>query len=830
MHDLRFALRMLQKSPGFSALAILALSLGIGANTAIFSSLYGLVLRPLPYRNASQLVMLWDSNRATGLEHVPVMEGSYPILRSAAKSFDGLAAFVFVPPGPHDDMLATRVSGTDERVSAGAVTSPFFQVLGVAPILGRTFLPEEDVATVSGEKLQSAHLAILSWAFWRKHYGASPDVIGKALSLNFLGWREQYTIVGVMPEGFAFPFPLYGARPDMWVNRAQPDRFAPGDILNVVGRLKPGVSVAQAQAEVRTIADRIRAQYPKFYKDEYVSVVPLSNELTRNVRSVLWVLLAAFSFILLIGCADVGNLLLVRAVSREREMAIRATLGAGRMALIRQMLTEALLLAVAGGSLGVLLAYTALRVFLAALPTSIYIPRLDSVALDVRVLVLSAGLSVLAASVCSVLPSLRLARPNLNEALKSGSLRREPRQQFALRRPGSALLILEVSLALVLLTGTLLMLRSMEKLLAVNGQFQPERLLSMNVNISNPYVLQLTDDSSLLALYSQFQERVAALPGVQSVALADWFPPGHAVGQGQFKADGGGGRIAEAFQPATMRVVTPAYFAMMDMNLVRGRWFEDADGLKSLPVAVINDAMAQRYWRDSDPVGRKVEPLMRYTEEKIAYTIVGVLQEPKRFGSGDTPEPTVYLDYSQVPLSGFSAVVRTAGMPKEISAALRSAALQIVPGQMFVGNVETGNDLVSEASATPRFTTQLLTAFSSLALLLAVVGVYGLISYYTSQRTHEIGVRMSLGAQRSDVMRLVLGEGMLLTGVGIVIGVAASYGFSRSLANLIYGISVTDFSSFASAALLLFAVATAACWIPARRAMLADPMVALRCE
>lgn len=429
-----------------------------------------------------------------------------------------------------------------------------------------------------------------------------------------------------------------------------------------------------------------------------------------------------------------------------------------------------------------------------------------------------------------MLPSLRLARPNLNEALKSGSLSREPRQHSALRRPGSALLILEVSLALVLLTGTLLMLRSMGKLLAVNGQFQPEHLLSMNVNISNAYFLQHNDDSSLLQLYEEFEQRVAALPGVQSVALADAFPIAPARGQQQFKADGGGGRIVEAFQPAAMRVVTPAYFAMMDMNLIRGRWLEDADVLKSLPVAVINDVMAQRYWRDSDPVGRKVEPFFRYTDEKIAYTIVGVLHEPKRFGSGDTPEPTVYLAYSQVPLGGFSAVVRTTGVPKGIGAALRSAALQIVPGQMFVGNVETGSELVSEASAMPRFTTQLLTTFSSLALLLAVVGVYGLISYYTSQRTHEIGVRMSLGAQRSDVMRLVLGEGMLLTGVGIVIGVVASYGFAKSLASLVYGISVTDFSSFASAALLLFVVAMAACLIPARRAMLADPMVALRCE
>ncbi|HXY03886.1 MAG TPA: ABC transporter permease, partial [Terriglobales bacterium] len=659
LHDLRFALRTLRKSPGFSAVAILALGLGIGANTALFSGLYGLVLRPLHYRDASRLVMLWDSNRATGVEHLPVVTGSYPILRNEAKSFDDMAAFG--PIAPRTDTFASRVWGTEERVSEAAVTPELFHVLEVVPILGRTFIPGEDRGT-SGENWRSMHVAILSYSFWREHYGASPEVIGKTLSLNDIGLPIQYTIVGVMPKDFEFPFPLYPTKPDLWVSLTLANGFTPGNLLNVVGRLKPGVSIAQAEAEVRTIADRIRAQYPKFYKDEYVSVVPLSSELIRNVRSVLWVLLTAFSFILLIGCADVGNLLLVRAVSREKEMAIRATLGAGRAALVRQMLTEALLLAVAGGMLGLLLAYAALRVFLSVLPAAIYIPRLDSLMLDVPVLVLATCASVIAACVFSVLPSLRLARPNLNEALKSGSLRREEPQHSALRRPGSMLLVSEVSLALVLLTGTLLMLRSMEKLLAVNGQFQPEHLLSMNVSLSNAYVLRNPDDATVLALYQQFEQRVEAMPGVRSVALADVFPlVPHSHSTEEFKADGGGGRISEAFQPAAMRVVTPAYFAMMDTNLVRGRWFEDADGLKSLPVAVINDVMAERYWSDGDPIGRKVEPFSRYTEEKIAYTIVGVVHEPKRFGSGDVPEPTVYLDYSQVPLPGFSVIVRTMG-------------------------------------------------------------------------------------------------------------------------------------------------------------------------
>ncbi|HLJ40679.1 MAG TPA: ABC transporter permease [Candidatus Acidoferrales bacterium] len=830
LQDIRFGFRMLRKSPGFTVVAVLTLALGIGASTAMFSALYGLIFRPLPYPNPSRLVMLWDSNRATGLKHIMVMEGSFPILRSHAKSFDGMAAFGYF--APRDQMPASTLSGTEERVSAGGVTSQLFSVLGVAPILGREFLPSENVATQSGATWQSPHLAILSYAFWRDHYGTSPDVIGKTLSLSELGYRTQFTIVGVMPKGFDFPYPLYPAKPDVWLNLAVPNwTFAQGNILNVVGRLRPGVSIAQAEAEIHTIADGIRAQYPKVYKNEEVDVSPLSSEFIRAVPSVLWILVAAFSLILLIGCANVGNLLLVRAVSREREMAIRATLGAGRLALIRHMLAEALLLAVAGGALGLLLAYGTLHVFLAVLPTSIYIPRLDSVALDVRMLALAAGLSVLAASVFSVLPSVRLTRPNLNETLKSGSTRREHAGHSVLRRPGSMLVIFEVSLALVLLTGTLLMLRSMQKLLAVNSRFQPEHMLSLKVDLSNAYLMQLPDSFSMLPLYQQFEQRVAVLPGVESVALADAFPlVPHAHTSEMFKAEGGGGRIAEEFQPADMRIVTPGYFPMIDMNLVRGRWFEDADVLKSLPVAVINETMAERYWRDGDPIGLKVKPYRRFTMEDVAYTIVGVVRDPKRFGSGDTPDPTVFLDYSQVQLGSFTAVVRTAGMPKGIAAGLRDAALQMVPGQTFVGNVKTGEELVSEETAMPRFATQLLTAFAGLALLLAVVGIYGLISYYTSQRTHEIGIRMALGAQRSDVMRLVLGEGILLAGLGIAAGLFASYGFANSLASLRYGVGSADLFSFAGAAVLFFFVALAACYIPARRAMKVDPMVALRYE
>jgi putative ABC transport system permease protein len=776
LQDFRYGLRMLGKAPGFAAVAVLTLALGIGANTAMFSTLYGLVLRPLPYVDSSRLVMLWDSNRKTGQKHILVMEGSFPILRSQAQSLEDMAEFGSTNFG--NDMYYERLWGTEERVAVDGVTPPFFSILKVAPLLGRTFTASEGVATMNGENRGSAHVAILSYAYWRKHYGASSEVIGKTITVNQFGEKSQYTIVGVMPKGFDFPYPLDTDKPDMWINDSMvAGEFSPGNDLQVLGRLKPGVSLAQAQAEINTIADRIRAEYPKYYKDEEVSVVPLSSELIRDVRSILWVLLAAFAFILLIGCANVGNLLLVRAVSREKEMAIRATLGARRWVLIRQMLVEGMLLALAGGALGLLLAYGSLRALVALLPQSIYIPRLDSVALDTRMLVFAAGLSVIAAGVFSVLPSLRLTRPNLNETLKSGSARKLPRAHSVLRRPGSVLLVVEVSLALVLLAGALLMLRSMRKFLAVNGQFRPERLLSLDVDIDNTYLSSLGGRDRVRILLEQFEQRIADMPGVEATALSDRFPPvrAHHSSQ-QFKADDGGGLIAEGFQPAEMHIVTPGYFDMMDMRLLRGRWLADSDGNGTLPVAVINEAMAERYWHDRDPLGLKLEPRRSYSGKPPSYTIVGIVHEPKRFASGETPDPAVYLPYAQMPVPFSSVVVRTAGETKGLAAAMRGAALQIAPGHMFVGQVQSGEELISESSATPRFTSQLLIAFSGLALVLAIVGVYGLISYYTTQRTHEIGIRMALGAQRADVMALVLKEGMLIVGLGIAIGVVAGGG------------------------------------------------------
>ncbi len=811
-------------------MAILTLALVIGANTAIFSAIYGLLFRSLPYRDSDRLVMLWDSNRRTGQEHMGVMEGSFPILESEAKSFSGMGAFTGM--GALGSMFADKLWGTDERVATTLCTSQLFPVLGVSPFLGRTFSPQNDVYDEHARSSDSS-VAILSYAFWQRHYGASADVIGKTLALNDYGKHQEYTIIGVMPQGFAFPYPMFAEKPDVWLPYPISNaHFSPGNNLLVIARLRTGVSPRNAQAELNTITGRLQQEFAKYYKGEYVTVTTLGSELVRDARTMLWTLFAALGFVLLIGCANVGNLMLMRAVSRGKEMAVRAALGAGRLAVIRQMLAEATLLAVAGGALGFPLAHWTLRLAVAAVPASIYIPRLDLIALDTRILALTAAISTFAAALFGTLPSVRFSGPDLSRMINAAPApdRASP---SILRRPGSLLLISEVSLAVVLLTGTALLTKSLKRLMDVNLHFQPDRLLVMDVAFSNAYVEATPDfDERKVTLYSQFQQQLEGMPGVHSVTFVDQFPLPTLRGlsiQG-FKETGGSGPISENYQPAEMHVVTPNFFEMMGSSLQRGRWLADADTPKSLPVAVINQAMAEAYWPGADPLGHRIAPFIRYTDRKDSYAIVGVVQDPKRFGTGQAPEPAVYLATGQVPLNFYSVLVRTSGDPHSLAGPLRSAALQMAPGQMYVSEVRTGGDLVSESSARSRVTALLLACFAGLAVILGVIGIYGLIAYYTAQRTREIGIRMALGATPRNVMRLVLGEGMSLIGLGVMLGLFLAYGFARSLASLLYGTPPADLPEYLVAAALFACVGLAACYIPARRAMRVDPMIALRHE
>jgi putative ABC transport system permease protein len=827
--DTRIGLRTLRKNPGFAAVTILTLALVIGANSAIFSAIYTLVFRRLPYKDPNQLVAIWDSNRHTGVDHIPVMEGSYPILHDRAKSFSGMAAFAG-GASSYNSMYQPRLWGTEERVVEVGCTSELFPLLGVSPFLGQSFGPRADVNNDLNAYPPPRRSAILSYSFWQRHYGASPDAIGKTLSVNSAGVRNDYLIVGVMPAGFDFPYPLRPAKPDIWLQLGiQHSPFHSGNLLQVVARLQPWANLRMAQAELDTIADSIRRDHAKYYEAEYVTAVPLQSELIRDARPILWALLAALSFVLLIGCANIGNLMLMRAVSREKEMAVRVALGAGKFALIRQMLAETMLLSLGGGAFGFLLAHWCLRVIAARIPASIYIPRANSLALESGVLACCVGASVIAAALFSLLPSLRLARPDLNRVINAATAAPDRPAISIFRRPGSLLLISEVSLAVVLLTGTVLLAKSLKKLIDVNLHFEPEHLLVMDWSFSSPFILAHQSDSVYAAAFSQIEQAVEGMPGVKAVAFADGFPFGNGPDTQQFKADGGG-PIAQSYQPAEAHVVSPSFFEMMGMSLERGRWIADSDGPKALPVAVINQAMAERYWPGVEPLGQRVQPYFRYSDKSISYVVVGIVHEPQRFGTGGAPKPAVYLASAQALLPFSSILVRTSADPRSLADPLRSAALKQAPGQMFVSQVRTGDDLISESSARSRITVILLAGFAGLALVLGMIGIYGLISYYTAQRTREIGIRMALGATPLKVFRLVLKEGMSLVGLGLGFGLIFGYGFAKSLASLLYATSPGDFVSFAAAAAVFGVVAFAACYIPARRATRVDPMTALRAE
>jgi predicted permease len=818
--DLRFAVRSCRRSPAFALVAILTLALVIGASTAIFSALYGLVFRRLPYSDPGRLVMLWDSNLKSGAEHLPMMESAFPTFEREARSFEAMAPYI--PPSPKRRMFAFKLWGTEERVSRASCTHHLFSVLGAAPILGRPFVSAD---AASG----SAPVAILSYGFWRLHYGGRPDVVGKTLSLNFAGERDDYTIVGVLPQSFEFPFPLVPEKADVWVNlRYSLTRFLPSNGFTVVARLRKGASLRQAQTEIDTIGRRIERDHRRDYEGEQTRVVSLESELVRDIRTILWVLLAAIGCVLLIGCANIGHLLLVRAVSRERDYALRAALGAGRATLARGAFTEVLLLAVVGGSLGLLLAYWGMRAFLALLPGSLYIPRFDVIALDWRLLVVSASVSIGATACFGLLPAIRVLRPDLNPLLKRGArAKRRPASVF--RRPGSILLVSEVCLALVLLTATVMLTRSFRALLAANVRFQPERMLTLDVSFSNFAVRTLPDYGNLkVSLFKEFNDRVAALPGVRSVAVADQFPlSGYA---NSFKADSGAGLIAQAHQPAELHIVSPSFFEMMAASLVGGRWLADSDVPASPPVAVINETMANRYFPDSNPLGRRIAPSVRYTDDVVSYLIVGIVRESDRFGKGDQAQPAVYLSESQVPLNRRSVVVRTTGDPGAVAGRVREAALQIYPGQMFVSDVRTGGEIVSEASARLRFASMLLTVLAAVALMLAVIGIYGLLAYYTAQRTHEMGIRLALGATRGGILRLVLRQGMLLAGAGVLAGSAVAAAFARSMTSVLYHVAPVEPGTFVGGASFLLVIACLACLVPARRAAKVDPVVALRDE
>jgi len=812
LRDIRYGARALRKNPGFSCVAIATLALVIGANTAIFSAFYGLVFRHLPYKNPDQLVMLWRSNRRTGVQHSKLW-WSRSFTKNQTKSFEEIAT-VSLSDDPRW-FESTKFWGTQESVQQVPCSADFFRVLKATPLLGRTFQPDDDAANAPS-------VAILTARFWRQHYGARDDVIGKTLSVKMLGERRDFTVVGVMPEYVEFPYPLLPRQTDFWVNAPVGDEVT---YTKAIARLKSGVNIRAAEAEINTILRGFPSGAKGNNDDDTIQVVPLRSELIRDVRSMLWILVAALAFVLLIGCANIGNLLLVRGFVREKEFALRTALGAGRATLIRQLSIEALLLAVSGGFLGFLLAYWGLRGFLVLLPPTLHVPRFQEAAIDPRVLAATAAISMVAALLFGIFPTMRFSRVNLTKTLGSGVVTSQAGGSV-LRRPGSLLLVVEIALALVLLAGTALLTQSFGKLVSTNARFQPQHLLTMDFFV-NPDS-SVDDAKSRGVKYIQLIGAISALPGVRSSGLASPFPSSDHPYQFQFQALTGGGRIAESKQPAEAQFVTAAFFHMLGYQLQRGRWFDDTYDLNSPPIVVINQGMAKTYWPDVNPIGLQLA--WKHGGSADTFTIAGIVKEPPRFLSGERANPTVYMSLLQKPLLNVALLVRTQGDPRGVAGMVREATSKGFPAGASLSLVKTGDDLISESMARLRFTMMLVSVFSGVALLLALIGIYGLISYYTAQRTREIGIRMALGATPSGVLKLILQEGMALISAGAALGLVVAYLFGRGLASLLYGVRPSDPISLLGAVILFVAVGSIAFYIPAHRAVRVDPMVALHYE
>jgi putative ABC transport system permease protein len=820
--DLRFGIRMLRKSPGFSLIATLTLALGIGANTAIFSVVDATLLRPLPYPEPERLVMLWTKGTGgRGSSAVP----DYREWRDQNQTFSGLGAFSF------GDFNLTGDSLNAERVQGAFVSADFFSVLGVAPALGRAF-------QAGDEQFGQHRVALLSHELWQRRYGGDPQLVGRGIKLS----GETYTVVGVMPQGMAFL--NNSPKPELWA----PLSFAPGDnmatrnnyFLLLVGRLKAGVSLAQAQTDVSAIAQRTRE-----FGELSGEVVPLREQLVGNVEGPLLVLLGAVAFVLLAACVNVANLLLARAAAREREFAVRAALGAGRARINRQLLVESVPLGLLGGGAGLLLAYCGLELMRPLLPASL--PRHNTIGIDGRVL----GFTLLA-SVSTVLffglpPALQTMRDGVREALNEGARGSAGGRRRSRLRDG--LVVMQTALALVLLVGAGLMLRSFARLQQVDTGFSATNVLTARIPLpESKYPIPRQTNAPPPAgfhFFNQLLERVTALPGVEFAGVTTILPLGAGNGLGKmFSVEGRPAPSSLDQVPSVnFALVSPDYFKTLGITVRRGRGFTSSDRPEAQPVVVINEILARRSFPNEDPLGKTIwlgapesllPPTIRSSANRPARrTIVGVIADVKS-GNLDTEAGSeVYAPWEQFPDEGWNNALMLAvrsPLPTDgLITAIREQVRALDQDQP-VTSVATMETRLSRRLSEPRFNTLLLGLFAAIALLLAAIGIYGVMSYVVSQRLHEIGIRMALGATRRDVLRLVVGQEMKRALLGVGVGLAGALALTRLMQQMLFGVSATDPLTFGLIAALLLIVALLACWVPARRATKADPLHALRCE
>jgi len=802
LDDVRFGWRMLAKSPSFTTVAILTLALGIGINTAIFSAVNSVLLRPLPYKTPDRLAMLWNDNHRLGLHEDLTSYANFADWRSTSRSFEDMAALT---------ETGADVTGVDEpyEVHGWLVGANAFSILGVMPQIGRTFTRQEEVRGRS-------HVVILSDALWRKRFGADPNAIGKTMIMD----GDPFVIVGVMPAGFQFP----DKRVEIWQPLAVSDQTKAnrgGLFLYVLGKLKPGVSMEQARAEMNLIGDNLARQYPITNKGFGIWVVPLLNQVVGNLRTGLLALFAAVGFVLLIACANVANLFLARGAGREREIALRAALGAGRGRLIQQLLTESFVFAIPAGIVGLSVAYLGLDALIGMAPVNM--PRLEEIAIDGRVLAFTVGVSLASALVFGLLPALRISRTDLNEALREGgrSMAGGLRASYA----RSSLLIAEVALSMVLLAGAGLMIRSLIQLRTTNPGFDVSSVLTME--LSAPYGTY-SKGAEIRAMYGRVVDRLKSIGAVRSVGLTTGIFLSATPNSGIFTVEGKPLPPIEQSVEATLDSVDPGYFRTLRVPLLRGRFFDERDQPDSTPVALVNDTMARQFWPGEDPIGKRFH-FGRGNDNPRWLTVVGVVSDMRRQGLDKKARVETFEPLAQQVRSDLTLVVRTPDDPMKLAGVIQSE-LRTLEKSLVIQQIRTLDDQMSESLAQRRFQTWLLGLFSAIALVLAAIGIYGVMYHSVTQRMHEFGVRVALGASASNVLRIVLGEAAMLVTIGAVIGTVAALALTRLLASLLFGVSASDPATYVGVFLVLMASALIASYLPARRATKVDPMVALRYE
>jgi predicted permease len=809
--DIRYGTQMLVKSPSFTVVAVLTLALGIGANSAIFSIVNSLLLNPLPYRNSERLAIIWSHSPGANVDKDWPSPGQYEAIKANSTVYEDIAIV-------HGRSL--NVGGLTNPTRAGAIdaSSNLLPLLGAKPLLGRLFLPEED--TPGGTKT-----VILSNAFWRREFGANENVLQNALLLN----GEKYQIVGVMPAEFSLPFevvPTVAAVPE-------PDLFLPlpmnskqkeeqGDEnYNLVARLKPGASIVQAQSELGLATKRLAEQFPDRYpatRRFSFSIKPLLEQVVGDVRRPLIVLLAAVGCVLLIACANVANLLLTRATAREREIAIRTALGAARVRVVRQLLTESVLLSVVGGLVGLVFAYWMLDALRWLSPNNI--PRLPAIRMDARVLAFTSTIAVVTGILFGMAPALRSSKLNLSEALKEGARNVAGSRHQKLRK---LLVVSELALSLVLLIGAGLLIRSFISVERVNPGFDPQNTLGMRLSVAGTSY----KGERAPMFYRDLLDRVRSTPGVKSAGVADNLPLSGGIGWGGITIEGYQPSAGQDAIQSDARVAGVGYFETMSIPLIKGRFFDEHDTEDSLPVIVIDENMARNYWPNANPLGGRIR--FGQSAENPWMTIVGVVGNVKQYDLENESRVTMYLPAAQSGGGTMYLVARTSIAPSSVAATIASQVRSMDPN-IPIFDVKTMDQRLSESLARRRFAMLALGVFAGFALLLAVIGIYGVISYSVAQRTNELGIRLALGASRVDVLRLVLSAGFKLALVGIGCGLVLSFAVTRFLSSLLFGVRATDLLTFGALSVLMIVVSLLACYLPARRATKVDPLVALRYE